>query len=191
MDGKTAPPSPTAIPDSDVMLAASFGGSDGNSDYVESDKNSPTIPYNTPDIAGHISELGGMQEVAEGELDTTARPTVLFSHTDELEIQELAVAKTNPHENRQDDGAMTPVNTQFSPTHSSPEDTLVFSTKPPPCPRIKAGDAALQARKGDLPDVRLLVTDYILYGVYQDWVHQNPGDHLDGGTTEYSKWKAR
>ena len=179
MDGKTAPPSPTAIPDSDVMLAASFEGSDGNSDYVESEKNSPTIPDNTPDIAGHISELGGMHEIAEGELDTTARPTVLFSHTDELEIQELAVAKTNPHENRQDDGAMTPVNTQFSPTHSSPEDTLVFSTKPPPCPRIKAGDAALQARKGDLPDVRLLGANYMLYGVYQDWEHQDQGDHLD------------
>ena len=41
------------------------------------------------------------------------------------------------------------------------------------------------------PDVRLLGTDSMIYGVYQDWVHQNPGEHLDGGISEDSKWKAR
>ena len=30
----------------------------------------------------------------------------------------------------------------------------------------------------------------MIYGVYQDWVHQNPGDHLDGGIAEDIKWKA-
>ena len=45
------------------MLAASFGGSDGNSDYFKSAKNSPTIPANTPDLAGHISKMEAMHEV--------------------------------------------------------------------------------------------------------------------------------
>ena len=36
-------------------------------------------------------------------------------------------------------------------------------------------------RKGDLPDVSLLGADYILYGVYQDWVHKKIGELLDGG----------
>ena len=58
---------------------------------------------------------------------------------------------------------------------------------PPPRPRIQAGDAALQAQEGDLPDVRLLGSYYMIYGVYQDWVHQNPGDHLDGGIAEDSE----
>ena len=31
----------------------------------------------------------------------------------------------------------------------------------------------------------------MIYDVYQDWVHQNPGDHLYGGITEGSKWQAR
>ena len=31
----------------------------------------------------------------------------------------------------------------------------------------------------------------MLYGVYQDWVHQNPGEHLDGGIVEDSKWQER
>ena len=54
------------------------------------------------------------------------------------------------------------------------------SAAPPPRPRAGADNAALQAREGDLPDIRLLITDYMLYGVYQDWVLQNPGDRLDG-----------
>ena len=56
-DGKIAFPSPPNNPDSDVMLVASFGGSDSDSDYVESSKNSPTRSTNTPDLRGHIREL--------------------------------------------------------------------------------------------------------------------------------------
>ena len=61
---------------------------------------------------------------------------------------------------------------------------------PPPRPRLKASDTALQVREGDLQDVRILGADYMLYGVYQDWVHQNIGDHLYGGIVEDSKWQA-
>ena len=31
----------------------------------------------------------------------------------------------------------------------------------------------------------------MIYDVYQDWVNQNPGDHLYGGIAEDSKWQAR
>ena len=31
----------------------------------------------------------------------------------------------------------------------------------------------------------------MIFGFYQYWVHQNPGDHLDGVTTEYGKWQDR
>ena len=105
---------------------------------------------------------------------------MFFSHNDELGITELADTNTNPPENYQDNGAMPPVNTQLSMSHSPPEDTSATSSEPPPRPGVEAGDADLQAQDGDLPDVRLLGANYMLYGVYQDWVHQNPGDHLDG-----------
>ena len=75
---------------------------------------------------------------------------------------------------------MPPINTQISYLHSPLEDLSVASNEPLPCPRVKARDAAIQARAGDLQDVRFLCIDYMLYGVYQDWVHQNPGEHLDG-----------
>ena len=122
-DGQTASLNPPADPDSDVMSVASIGGSDGDSDYVESAENSPTSPANMPDLVGDISELEEMHEVLEGELDTITRPTVLFSHTDELEIPELTNAETDPPENHQDNGNTPPNNTQPPPLHSPPEDT--------------------------------------------------------------------
>ena len=164
-----------------------LGVSDVNSDCVESAENSPTSPANTPELAGNMEE---MRKVSEGELDAIERPVVLFSHTNELEIPDLTEAKTNPLENNQDNGTIPPVKTQLYPPQSPPEDTLVASAEPLTCPRVESGDAALQAREGGLPGVRLLGADYMLYVVYQDGVHQNPGDHLDGGIAEYSKWQA-
>ena len=90
---------------------------------------------------------------------------VLFSHTNELKILELADAETDPPENHQDNGTMPPVNTQPSPLHSPPEETSLSSDNTPPCPRVEVGDTSLQAREGDLLDVRLLGVDYMLYGV--------------------------
>ena len=132
--------------DSDVTSVESIGESDGDSDYVESSKNSPTSPYNTMDLAGHISKLEEMHEVAEGKLFELARPTVILSCIEKLEISELDDAKTDPLESHQDNGATPPVNTQPSPLYSPLEDTLVASAAPPPRSLVEAGNAAIQAR---------------------------------------------
>ena len=58
-------------------------------------------------------------------------------------------------------------------------------------PRIKAGDTTLQARVGDLIYVGLLGADYMLFRVYQDWLHQNPGNHMYGRIIEYGKRRSR
>ena len=128
-----------------------------------------------------------MHKVAEGEIFGLARPTVIFSRIDELEIPELNDAETDPPENHQENGATLPVNTWLSPPYSPPEENSVESAATPPSPCVEAGDAALKAREGGLPDVQLLGSDYMLYGVYQDWVHRNPGYHLDEGKAEDSK----
>ena len=171
-------------------LVASIGESDGDSDYVESAENSPMSPSNTPDLEGHTSELDEMYEVAESELVALTAPTVLFSCIESLELPELEDSENDLLENHQDNGATPPVNTQPYPTYSPLEEALATPSAPPPHPRVEAGDTALQVRKGDLPDVRLPGADYMIYGVYQDWVHQNTGDHLDGGIAEDSKWEA-
>ena len=172
MEGKTASPSTPPDPDSDMTLSASFSGSDGDSDYIEPAENSPMSLANILDLAGHISKLEVMHEVSEGKIDAITQPTVILSHTEELEITELADADNNPPINHQDNGATPPVNTQPYPPNSPPEDTLVAKNETPPRPHFKAGDADLQVHTGDLPDIHLLGADYIFYGVYRDWVHQ-------------------
>ena len=112
---------------------------------------------------------------------------MLIYHINEIGIPELSDAKTDPTKNLQDNGAKPLVGTKPSFTHSPLEDTLVAPDKPPPCSHIESGDAALQARMGYLPDVCLLGADDMLFSIYQDWVHQKPRDHLDGGITEDGK----
>ena len=165
MDGQTVSSSPPADQDSDVTLMESIGESYVKSDYVESAKNSPTSPTNTPDLAGHISTLEEMHEFTEVKLVKLAQPAVLFSHINKLEISDLNDAKTDLPENHQDNGATPPVNTQPYPPHPPLEDASVASAAPPPRPHVEAGNASLQAREGDLSDVRLLGADYMIYGI--------------------------
>ena len=190
-DSQTASPSPPANQYSDVALVEIIGESYRNSDYVESAKKLPTDMANTLDLAGHISELELIHEVAEGELVELARPTVIFSCIDELEILELDNTETDPPENHQDNVATPPVNTQPSLLHSPLEDASVASYAHPPHPRVEFSNAALQAREGDLSYVRLLGADYMLSGVYHVWVHQNSGENLDRGIAEDSKRQTR
>ena len=56
---------------------------------------------------------------------------------------------------------------------------------------VEARDSALQAHVGDLLDVCLLRAKYVLFEVYKDWVHKNPGKNLEDGITEYIKWQVR
>ena len=143
-----------------------------------------------PDLMGHINELKAMHKVSEGDINKIYEPTVLFFHTNDTEILDLANADTNPPQNLQENGSTLTVNTHKSPTNSPLEKNSVTSAEPLPCPCVKDRDATLQACAGDLPDARLLGADYIICGVYQDWVRQNLGEHLDGGIANDSKWQA-
>ena len=61
-----------------------------------------------------------MQEVSEGEIGAIIQPTVIFTHTNEIEVLELADAETNPTKNLQDNGATPP----FGPHPSLPYSPL-------------------------------------------------------------------
>ena len=116
---------------------------------------------------------------------------LLFFHTNKLEILEISNGKTDLPENLQDNGATPPVLTQPYSPHSSLEDASVSPAAPSPHPRVDDGNDALQVKGGDIPEICLLVANYMIYGVYQDWVHQNSGDHLYGSIAEESKWQAQ
>ena len=91
----------------------STGDSAGDSDYVESTENSPTSPANTPDLAGHISKLEKMHNIAESEIFKIAQPTVIFSCIDKLELPELDDADIEPPKTSK---TMAPCR-RYSPSH--------------------------------------------------------------------------
>ena len=143
-----------------------------------------------PNLAGHISK---MYEVLVEYINTAVRLMVLFTHTNELEIPELANANTDPTKKHQYNGDRPLLGTQTYSPQSPLTDTLVALDEPLPHPRNESRGAAFLERAGDLPDFCLLGADDILFGFYQYWVPQNTGNHLDGGITEDGKlqpmWK--
>jgi hypothetical protein len=44
-------------------------------------------------------------------------------------------------------------------------------------------------QEGDLPGATLSDADRMLHAVYGDYVHQNPGQHLNGGIDDDQKWQ--
>ena len=155
----------------------------GVDDVIGIDYDSPTSLAIMPDLVGHIRKLEIMYKVLLEEINAILRLTLLFNHTKKFEITELANAKTDPTKNHQYNGDTPPLGTQPCSLHSPLTYTLVTPVYPPPCPRFEAIYDAFIARSGDLPDVCLLGADKILFGVYQDWAHQNTRNHLDGGIT--------
>ena len=60
-----------------------------------------------------------------------------------------------------------------------------------PLPRLRK-DTSAPARltsKVDLPIDHLTAANEKFFDLYQDWAHQNPGTHLDGGTEKYGEWQ--
>ena len=164
-----------------------LGVSDVNSDCVESAENSPTSPANTPELAGTWRRCARSRK----ESSMPSNDQWCFSPTRTSSKFRIS-PKPRPTRSKTTK-TMAPFRRSkpsYIRRNHPPEDTLVASAEPLTCPRVESGDAALQAREGGLPGVRLLGADYMLYVVYQDGVHQNPGDHLDGGIAEYSKWQA-
>ena len=68
---------------------------------------------------------------------------------------------------------------------------MVALDEPPLFPRVDAGNVARLESTSDHPKVCLKAADGALFGVYQDWVHPNPENHLYGGINEDGKWQNR
>ena len=132
-----------------------------------------------------------MQEVAEDNIDDITQPTDLFTHPNELDPTELAKDGTTLDENHQNNGAFPPYVIQPSLPNSPLKDASVATDEPPPRPCVEDSNATRLSIMEDLPEV-LFKGDYDdLYGVYHNWVHQDPRNNLDGGTKEDGKWKYR
>ena len=93
--------------------------------------------------------------------------------------------------NHRDNGASPPHDTQPSSPHSPLTDALVDPDKPPLLPHIDFSDTTRLVIAENYPEVRLKAAYNALFGVYQDWVHQNPWNNLYGEIKENGKWQYR
>ena len=94
---------------------------------------------------------------------------------------ELTEDGNNPAENHQDNGTSPLHGTHPYLLHSPLTDALVTTEKPPPLPHIKGSGATRLVSRSYIPEACPKGAVDALYGVYQDWVNQNTGNHLDGG----------
>ena len=92
---------------------------------------------------------------------------------------ELALGESTQTETPLYDGETPPLLTQppsqYTPLVDVP-DTLV---SPPPRPHKDRSNAVCLASESNLPVDRLTAADDMLFRIYQDWVHQHFGTHLD------------
>ena len=132
-----------------------------------------------------------MQEVAEDNIDDITQPTDLFNHPDKLDPRELAEDGTTLDENHQTNGDSPTYVIQPSLSNSPLKDASFSTDEPLPRPCVEDSDVTRLSIMEDLPEVLFKRAYDELYGVYQNWVQQDPGNNLDGGTKEDGKWKYR
>ena len=162
MECPAATPRLTAEHDSDVTLAASYGESDSDSDYVELCENSPTSSASTPELERYIHELQQMHEVAAVKLKEFTQLTELFTQSEEVELTNLSKDKTTPSENHRDNVATLPHGTQPSSPHSPLTDGSVYLELPLLCPCI---DTVYLTSTANHPKVRLKAAEDALFSV--------------------------
>ena len=76
---------------------------------------------------------------------------------------------------------MPPILTQLPSQYQPLVDAPTAPDLPPPLLRKDESNAACPSNNRDLKRYFLTATDDMIFGVYQDWVPQNPGTHLDSG----------
>ena len=72
-----------------------------------------------------------------------------------------------------------------------PVDALDSLDSPSPGAQEDVSDAACLASMNDLPRENLKAANDKFFGVYQDWVYQNPGTHLDGWVDGDVRWQKK
>ena len=66
-------------------------------------------------------------------------------------------------------------------------DTPEDPASPPSRTRSYTSATVRLVSESYIKGIRLTSAGNTIFGVYQDWVHQNPGTHLDGGIDEDGK----
>ena len=148
----------------------------------------PTSSTNTPELEGRTPKLQQEKKVAEYDIYVIASQTALFYQIDEINATEISNNGTTLAKNHRDNGALPLHCTKTSLLESPLLDSLVSTDEIPPHTHVEDGGPARLSITIDLPEVLLKGSYKALYKVYQDWVHQNPVNNLDGKIKEDGKW---
>jgi hypothetical protein len=107
--------------------------------------------------------------------------------TDESSIP-VAELKSTPKPTVKNNDTDTPANTNLAATEAE-ESREPAESKGQEQPD---GREEMEERNiGDLPGATISDADRLLNKVYGDYVHQNPGTHLDGGIADDALWQER
>ena len=132
-----------------------------------------------------------MREEVRTDLEEISSPRVLFIPPHEINPTEISVEEDNPIEKHCNTGTIPPLSTNPYPPHSHQIKPSEAPYTAPPRLCIDSRTTACLVRSGDLPRVHLTASTAALFGVYQDWVHQNPDINLDEIIGEDGKWQRR
>ena len=158
---------------------------------MESCEKLPPRLYNCPEIETLIEEIVEMHDDKNTALEYFSIPRALFTHPHDLDPVKLTGADTTLTKTPQDNGVTPPLLTQIFPPNLPQVNALEYPVLPLPHTHMYASAATHLARNSDLESIYLTDAGDALCGIYQDWAHQNPSTHLDGGIDEYSKWQVR
>ena len=116
---------------------------------------------------------------------------LLFNKNYELDPAELMEEDSTQIETLLDNVGMPPLINQSPSQYLTLIESPDSPDSPPPGVHKEVSVAACLASVVDLPSKSLTDADAKILGVYQDWVHQNPGMHMDGGIEDDSKLQER
>ena len=135
----------------------------------------------TLDISTIIKEVENLHTVVTTDLTELYTPRAIFTLVHDIDPMDLAGGKATPTKTLPDDVETPPLLThmtfQYSPLIYAPG----ALDSPPPLLSEGIITSVCLVSEGDLPGDCITAANDNLFGVYQYWVHQNPGTHQDGG----------
>ena len=141
----------------------------------------PTNTENIPELKTLIRKIVEMHDDVNTVIKEFPTPIALFNQTHKINSTELAGVETTPSKTLRKNGMTPPILTHPTP----PNSPLVYVPEALAFPLVRTcADADTSATVGlasesNLEGVCLTATANALFGVYQDWVHQNPTTHLN------------
>ena len=116
---------------------------------------------------------------------------MIFDQNNEINPTVLVEEEATYIETPKENGEALPILNQLTSQNSPPIDAPDALDSPPPGVQEDASDTCCLESVDNLPGESLTAIDGKIFGIYQDWFHQNTLTHLYGRIEEDGKWQER